>query len=126
MCFNLFYVCLFLKQKTAYECRISDWSSDVCSSDLLLFTLRARWPDFTSRQRRAIERRIVKGPTRWEEEKASDFRRRRAVYAAERLAWLELNGCPLTPATAKKLRSEERRVGKECVSTCRYGWSPYH
>src|SRR3546814_2109417 len=44
----------------------------------LLFTLRARWPDFTSRQRRAIERRIVKGPTRWEEEKASDFRRRRA------------------------------------------------
>src|SRR3546814_5881741 len=24
------------------------------------------------------------------------------------------------------LRSEERRVGKECVSTCRYGWSPYH
>src|SRR3546814_20957554 len=25
-----------------------------------------------------------------------------------------------------KLRSEERRVGKECVSTCRYRWSPYH
>src|SRR3546814_17689584 len=23
-------------------------------------------------------------------------------------------------------RSEERRVGKECVSTCRYRWSPYH
>src|SRR3546814_11801035 len=23
-------------------------------------------------------------------------------------------------------RSEKRRVGKECVSTCRYGWSPYH
>lgn len=74
----------------------------------LLFTLRARWPDFTSRQRRAIERRIVQGPTRWEEEKASDFRRRRAVYAAERLAWLELNGCPLTPATAKKLDKLKR------------------
>src|SRR3546814_532208 len=74
----------------------------------LLFTLRARWPDFTSRQRRAIERRIVKGPTRWEEEKASDFRRRRAVYAAERLAWLELNGCPLTPATAKQLAALKR------------------
>src|SRR3546814_4953773 len=26
----------------------------------------------------------------------------------------------------KRLRSDERRVGKECVSTCRYGWSPYH
>src|SRR3546814_12010875 len=25
-----------------------------------------------------------------------------------------------------RYRSEERRVGKECVSTCRYGWSPYH
>src|SRR3546814_20604136 len=26
----------------------------------------------------------------------------------------------------RKYRSEERRVGKECVSTCRYRWSPYH
>jgi hypothetical protein len=74
----------------------------------LLFTLRARWSDFTRRQRRAIERRIVKGPKRWEEEKASDFRRRRAVYAAERLVWLELNRCPLTPATAKELDALKR------------------
>ncbi|NIJ61676.1 SIR2 family protein [Qipengyuania flava] len=74
----------------------------------LLCTLRARWPDFTSKQRRAIERRIVEGPTRWEGEKASDFRRRRAVYAAERLAWLELNGCPLTPVTTKKLDTLKR------------------
>src|SRR3546814_13638453 len=29
-------------------------------------------------------------------------------------------------AQAKRLRSEERRVGKECVSTCRSRWSPYH
>src|SRR3546814_9761211 len=28
------HVCFFFKQKTAYEMRISDWSSDVCSSDL--------------------------------------------------------------------------------------------
>src|SRR3546814_7848843 len=44
MCFSLFftyvyfsyvYLCFFFKQKTAYEMRISDWSSDVCSSDLL-------------------------------------------------------------------------------------------
>src|SRR3546814_3088723 len=33
MCCLLFYV-FFFKQKTAYEMRISDWSSDVCSSDL--------------------------------------------------------------------------------------------
>src|SRR3546814_10499150 len=30
------------------------------------------------------------------------------------------------PALALGLRSEERRVGKECVSTCRSRWSPYH
>src|SRR3546814_9999391 len=30
----LFYIIFFFKQKTAYEMRISDWSSDVCSSDL--------------------------------------------------------------------------------------------
>src|SRR3546814_7678638 len=32
----LFCFCFFFKQKTAYEMRISDWSSDVCSSDLLI------------------------------------------------------------------------------------------
>src|SRR3546814_9522487 len=31
---GVFIVCFFFKQKTAYEMRISDWSSDVCSSDL--------------------------------------------------------------------------------------------
>src|SRR3546814_13639711 len=30
------------------------------------------------------------------------------------------------PAGEQGVRSEERRVGKECVSTCRYRWSPYH
>src|SRR3546814_5156829 len=37
MCFRWFVrlLCFFFKQKTAYEMRISDWSSDVCSSDLL-------------------------------------------------------------------------------------------
>src|SRR3546814_1412103 len=33
--FLMWFVCFFFKQKTAYEMRISDWSSDVCSSDLL-------------------------------------------------------------------------------------------
>src|SRR3546814_2507101 len=31
----LYYICFFFKQKTAYDLRISDWSSDVCSSDLI-------------------------------------------------------------------------------------------
>src|SRR3546814_6288693 len=42
MCYSVsfddcvFVVCFFFKQKTAYEMRISDWSSDVCSSDLIM------------------------------------------------------------------------------------------
>src|SRR3546814_13249556 len=35
--------------------------------------------------------------------------------------WLKAAG-----ATVVDIRSEERRVGKECVSTCRSRWSPYH
>src|SRR3546814_15025734 len=32
----------------------------------------------------------------------------------------------ILPLCVSLTRSEERRVGKECVSTCRYRWSPYH
>src|SRR3546814_9363392 len=42
MCIVLFFCCFLFKQKTAYEMRISDWSSDVCSSDLLV---HRQWPD---------------------------------------------------------------------------------
>src|SRR3546814_6798977 len=94
----LFFGFFFFKQKTAYEMRISDWSSDVCSSDLgqqghpsaRFWHLAGgpcshgqgsrRQPDLLQRQQRDPGRR----------------------------------------------RSEERRVGKECVSTCRSRWSPYH
>src|SRR3546814_10540911 len=86
----LFYYFFFFKQKTAYEMRISDWSSDVCSSDL-------------SRPRH----RGHPGPR---------FRRNLAgARPAARAA-----------AAERVRRSEERRVGKECVSTCRSRWSPYH
>src|SRR3546814_8035899 len=91
-CYLLFLFFFFFKQKTAYEMRISDWSSDVCSSDLM---------------RRAAPRRAPAGvgkPVRNAKclTTSYDVPRRR-------------------PA-----RSEERRVGKECVSTCRSRWSPYH
>lgn len=69
----------------------------------LLFTLRERWGDFTNKQRWSIQRKIAKGPAKWEKEKVSDFRRRKAMYSAERLAWLELNDCPLTPAMRARL-----------------------
>src|SRR3546814_17053975 len=85
----------FFKQKTAYEMRISDWSSDVCSSDLALLRRRWRHPP---RRHQGWHHRVQPGD--------GGRGHRRAV---------------LTP-----VRSEERRVGKECVSTCRSRWSPYH
>src|SRR3546814_2085210 len=95
----------FFKQKTAYEMRISDWSSDVCSSDL-------------GRAPRPAHPVVAAA--------------RGAAVAAPRA----LSGDPaaLRPAPARGdaapdavvARSEERRVGKECVSTCRSPWSPYH
>src|SRR3546814_1400212 len=44
-------------------------------------------------------------------------------------AWKEVSGKDIALhdfEIADNYRSEERRVGKECVSTCRSGWSPYH
>src|SRR3546814_1992652 len=86
--FCVLFFFFFFKQKTAYEMRISDWSSDVCSSDLSL----------------AAERRL------------SDARD----------DLLDAKDAIATAAAERQIRSEERRVGKECVSTCRSRWSPYH
>src|SRR3546814_4849723 len=38
----MIYVVFFFNQKTGYDMRISDWSSDVCSSDLLVFNINAQ------------------------------------------------------------------------------------
>src|SRR3546814_4207096 len=99
----LFYIFFFFKQKTAYEMRISDWSSDVCSSDLLgrfLTHLMQKLNRITFGHRVLIN---------WQGQKGSN----------PRPAVLETAALPTE-------RSEERRVGKECVSTCRSRWSPYH
>src|SRR3546814_2576903 len=97
----------FFKQKTAYEMRISDWSSDVCSSDLpaLIASLKL-YPDAEALRRAApaIDVQVLKRLS------AEDWIGDRAN----------------TPSSIRRLRSEERRVGKECVSTCRSRWSPYH
>src|SRR3546814_16937400 len=84
-CVFLFF---FFKQKTAYEMRISDWSSDVCSSDLL-------------------------GLPRYDRARVDGV-------------WLERDAIEAVTHTLRGMRSEERRVGKECVSTCRSRWSPYN
>src|SRR3546814_15905299 len=97
--------------------RISDWSSDVCSSDLYYALTdtpgeigRADYED------RDIDVIPVSDPTM-----VNDAQR-----AMKAQALLQFNGDPLTNQEEIRRRSEERRVGKECVSTCRSRGSPYH
>src|SRR3546814_14595219 len=97
--------------------RISDWSSDVCSSDL---------------SRSKPERKARSDWCRGSESETTGLgsTSRRALQtiadAADSLY-------PVSPYLGPEMmdvdfdsRSEERRVGKECVSTCRSRWSPYH
>src|SRR3546814_13070194 len=51
--------------------------------------------------------------------KVPSYRRAEREAQEKAVQWLEFMGI-------RALRSEERRVGKECVSTCRSRWSPYH
>src|SRR3546814_4158148 len=110
----LVVVCFFFfKQKTAYEMRISDWSSDVCSSDLRDHP--ATIDDFKSNQLAAIV--------------AQPIGTRRRSTAHEVIRFLRDRRAEphvLGVGGPVGIRSEERRVGKECVSTCRSRWSPYH
>src|SRR3546814_10035091 len=101
--FRLYTLFFFFKQKPAYELRISDWSSDVCSSDLFI-------PD--DRTPRLDSDRTARA------DRQSHFRLRRLP------AGLPMES--LRKSHKRSGRSEERRVGKECVSTCRSRWSPYH
>src|SRR3546814_3989852 len=101
---------VFFKQKTADELRISDWSSDVCSSDLFagcaapLFGLL----DLVECKQGALDAADLaqcQGQAIGPWIGAEPFQHDRCTHDA---------------------RSEERRVGKACGSTCRYRWSPYH
>src|SRR3546814_1328899 len=116
----LIYFLFFFKQKTAYEMRISDWSSDVCSSDLIL--------DVVERTAtHCFMPLTVGGGVR----KIQDIRNLLNAGADKVAINTAAVGNPdfvreARGAEAVPPRSEERRVGKECVSTCRSRWSPYH
>src|SRR3546814_14525838 len=100
--------------------RISDWSSDVCSSDL-----RAEIVDGeTDAQALDLVKNLLREGRDMEEHRLRD---------------LQLEPVRIDPALGKRRdqrqdktrflkleRSAERRVGKACVSTCRSRWSPYH
>src|SRR3546814_15756093 len=91
--------------------RISDWSSDVCSSDLV----RGRFDPYAVGL-------VMLGDQ--EEVRMDNFRRGRFQYLREiDSRWAVDDEHGVRPVLA---RSEERRVGKECVSTCSSRWSPYH
>src|SRR3546814_8312100 len=107
MLFIVFVVFFFFKQKTAYEMRISDWSSDVCSSDLI---------GETGQVNAGPTGVVVSGNT---------FDDIDVVFTDATAAPLDLAAI-LAANTVTGSRSEERRVGKACVSTCRSRWSPYH
>src|SRR3546814_10474976 len=122
-------VCLFFfKQKTAYEMRISDWSSDVCSSDLGddLQLGEARdvggVDDLRMFDAPAALARNVGGQVGGE---VGDGRQSLGIGGvADRVDRdLELVHRRAHHLVAK-LRSEERRVGKECVRPCRSRWLP--
>src|SRR3546814_3919462 len=116
------YFFFFFKQKTAYDMRISDWSSDVCSSDLpavpVIFvdTLKM-FPETLEYRETLISTFGIENS--WVVTPDPDV-----------LASKDDKACagPTIPMAAAKFvrRSEERRVGKECVSTCRSRWSPYN
>src|SRR3546814_6674299 len=94
---------VFFKQKTAYEIRISDWSSDVCSSDLYQEGCLSV-PGFYENVDRPQKVKV----------KALDRDGQPYELIAEGLLAVCIqHECD---------RSEERRVGKECVSTCRSRW----
>src|SRR3546814_15211345 len=102
--------------------RISDWSSDVCSSDLPC----ARPMDPTPNPSPEGEGLIVTSATELSLYQMVQQQRRFRLFDA--LAWIALASLILVTAahlvTKPPARSEERRVGKECVSTCRSRWSP--
>src|SRR3546814_14488001 len=97
--------------------RISDWSSDVCSSDL-----KARQPMSSQ-----ITAAFVYGSVAKKTDTAgSDIDLMlvsNELSYGELFSTLEDAGMMLGRPVN---RSEERRVGTECVSTCRSRWSPYH
>src|SRR3546814_18980649 len=108
---------------TAYELRISDWSSDVCSSDLNGVDIYGKFahPHKCNELLRPRQRwlRAFRLPRAHLERQTPDSGLEDRAAATSTLGAL---GRVTVPAK----RSEERRVGKECVSTCRSRWSPYH
>src|SRR3546814_15219263 len=106
--------------------RISDWSSDVCSSDLktrLFRALTGLWPWGTGRITVPGGERMVYVP------RGTPYLPRgslREILAYPGAAAAYDDAAFKRALDHVRLRSDERRVGNECVSTCTSGWAPSH
>src|SRR3546814_11789948 len=102
--------------------RISDWSSDVCSSDLVLtgagISAESGVPTFRDSDGLWEGHNVEDVATPEAYEHRPSFVQK---FYDERRAFLSK-----VEPNAAHVRSEERRVGKECVSRCRSRWSPSH
>src|SRR3546814_17355446 len=119
---------------TAYEMRMSDWSSDVCSSDLI--GIAAHNAPTTVRESPIVRTPFARNSLAVALALALPF----ALVACKQPAANPDTAAAATAATSDQqsetarlnARFDEKyeeigraRVGKECVSTCRYRWSPY-
>src|SRR3546814_16566926 len=100
---------------TAYELRISDWSSDVCSSVLVALAEL-----YLARNSPKVElfdllKLLNTAPSLPQADQLARLAQKRGATIL-----------PSLPQVQKLARSEERRVGNACVSTCRSRWSPDH
>src|SRR3546814_458145 len=102
--------------------RISDWSSDVCSSDLVrgfevkFYTSEGTWDLVGNNMPIFFIQDAMKFPDLVHSVKPEPHREIPQAASAHDTFY----------DFVSLSRSEERRVGKECVSTCRSRWSPYH
>src|SRR3546814_15389866 len=124
--------------------RISDWSSDVCSSDLGFSDFRTSLSETYRKRDYCVQYRetAFEFVSRLMEEEGiyyyfeHDPRKHTVVLCDSpnaHVAYPDYATLPYFPPERQYRRpedhvwrSEERRVGKECVSTCRSRWSPYH
>src|SRR3546814_14470754 len=98
--------------------RISDWSSDVCSSDLSSWTLPWGLEGCKQGEPMLVSRLSLANGACY----VAHFRRPLPIAPGDRRRVHR----QVAKATRGKRRSEERRVGKECVRTSRSRWSPSH
>src|SRR3546814_17279680 len=100
--------------------RISDWSSDVCSSDLY-----ERGGSFSRASTTTSSSVGTEDSLSLAQSHSKVARRLKEIseQLSNDASYSETHGMQLSENLS---RSEERRVGKECVSTCRSRWSPYH